>query len=69
MLNSDRASKNFQKAIEDIDKSIKNLEETKQKLLLTIKNFDTANNKLDDLTIKRLTRGNETMTKMFEDLK
>lgn len=68
MLNSDRASKNFQKAIEDIDKSIKNLEETKQKLLLTIKNFDTANNKLDDLTIKRLTRGNETMTKMFEDL-
>ena len=69
MLNSDRASKNFEKAIEDIDKSIKNLEETKQKLLLTIKNFDTANNKLDDLTIKRLTRGNETMTKMFEDLK
>ena len=68
-LNSDRATTNFKKAIEDIDKSIKNLEDTKEALLRTIKNFDAANNKLDDLTIKRLTRGNKTMAKKFEDLK
>lgn len=65
MLNSDRATKNFAKAIDDIDKSIKNLEDTKKALLLTIQNFGTAEKKLDDLTIKHLTRGNETMTKMF----
>ena len=68
-LNSDRATANFKKAIDDIDKSIKNLEDTKEALLKTIKNFGAANNKLDDLTIKRLTRGNETMTKKFEELK
>lgn len=67
-LNSDRAAKNFGKAIEDINKSIDYLTKTKEALLLTIKNFDTANNKLDDLTVKKLTRGNETMTKMFADL-
>ena len=68
-LNSDRATANFNKAIEDIDKSIKNLEDTKEALLKTIKNFDAANNKLDNLTVKRLTRGNETMTKKFEKLR
>ena len=67
-LNSDRATANFKKAIDDIDKSIKYLEDTKDALLKTIKNFDAANNKLDDLTVKRLTRGNETMTKLFADL-
>ena len=67
-LNSDRATANFKKAIEDIDKSIKNLEDTKEALLKTIKNFDAANNKLDDLTVKRLTRGNETMTRKFKEL-
>ena len=67
-LNSERASKNFNKAIEDIDKSIKFLEETKEALLKTIKNFGVANNKLEDLTVKRLTRGNPTMTAMFEEL-
>ena len=65
-LNSERASKNFNKAIEDIDKSIKFLEETKEALLKTIKNFGVSNNKLEDLTVKRLTRGNPTMTAMFE---
>ena len=68
-LNSDRATANFNKAIEDIDKSIKNLEDTKEALLKTIKDFDAANNKLDNLTVKRLTRGNETMTKKFEELR
>ncbi|MBR2831234.1 DUF2130 domain-containing protein [Candidatus Saccharibacteria bacterium] len=67
-LNSDRATANFKKAIDDIDKSIKYLEDTKDALLKTIKNFDTANNKLDDLTVKRLTRGNETMTRLFANL-
>ncbi|MBR3386540.1 DUF2130 domain-containing protein [Candidatus Saccharibacteria bacterium] len=67
-LNSDRATSNFKKAIDDIDKSIKYLEDTKDALLKTIKNFDTANNKLDDLTIKRLTRGNDTMTRMFAEI-
>ena len=67
-LNSDRATANFKKAIDDIDKSIKNLEDTKEALLKTIKNFDTAQGKLDDLTVKRLIRGNETMTKMFAKL-
>ncbi len=67
-LNSDRATANFKKAIDEIDKSIKSLENTKQFLERTAKNFGAANNKLDDLTIKRLTRGNATMTKMFADL-
>ena len=67
-LNSERATKNFNKAIEDIDKSIKYLEDTKEALIKTIKNFGTANNKLEDLTVKRLTRGNPTMTAKFEEL-
>ena len=67
-LNSERATKNFNKAIEDIDKSIKYLEDTKEALVKTIKNFDVANGKLDDLTVKRLTRGNPTMTAKFEEL-
>ena len=67
-LNSERATKNFSKAIEDIDKSIKFLEDTKEALIKTIKNFDVANNKLEDLTVKRLTRGNPTMTAKFEEL-
>lgn len=66
-LNSERATKNFNKAIEDIDKSIKYLEETKEALIKTIKNFDVANGKLEDLTVKRLTRGNPTMSAMFEE--
>ena len=68
MLNSDRATANFNKAIEDIDKSIKFLEQTKEALVKTIKNFDVAGNKLEDLTVKRLTRGNPTMTEMFDNL-
>ncbi len=68
-LNSERATKNFNKAIEDIDKSIKYLEDTKEALIKTIKNFGTANNKLEDLTVKRLTRGNPTMSAKFEELK
>lgn len=67
-VNSDRATTNFKKAIDDIDKSIKYLEDTKEALLKTIKNFDVANGKLEDLTVKRLTRGNKTMIEKFAEL-
>ncbi len=67
-INSDRATKNFNKAIKEIDESIKRLENTREALVQTIKNFETANKKLDDLTIKKLTRGNSTMTAKFKEL-
>ncbi len=67
-INSDRATKNFNKAIKEIDDSIKKLENTRDALIQTVKNFETANKKLDDLTIKKLTRGNPTMTKKFAEL-
>lgn len=68
-INSDRASKNFNKAIKEIEDSIKKLENTRDALIQTVKNFETANKKLDDLTIKRLTRGNPTMAAKFAELK
>lgn len=67
-INSDRATKNFNKAIKEIDDSIKKLENTRDALIQTVKNFETANKKLDDLTIKKLTRGNPTMTAKFKEL-
>lgn len=67
-INSDRATKNFNKAIKEIEESIKRLENTRDALIQTVKNFETANKKLDDLTIKRLTRGNPTMTAKFKEL-
>lgn len=67
-INSDRATKNFNKAIKEIEESIKKLENTRDALIQTVKNFETANKKLDDLTIKKLTRGNPTMTTKFAEL-
>lgn len=67
-INSDRASKNFNKAIKEIEESIKKLENTRDALIQTVKNFETANKKLDDLTIKKLIRGNPTMTAKFAEL-
>ncbi len=67
-INSDRATKNFNKAIKEIEESIKKLENTRDALIQTVKNFETANKKLDDLTIKKLTRGNPTMTAKFAEL-
>lgn len=67
-INSDRASKNFNKAIKEIEDSIKKLENTRDALIQTVKNFETANKKLDDLSIKRLTRGNATMKAKFAEL-
>ena len=62
------ASERFKKAIEEIDKTIDHLQKTKEHLLKTDDNLRLANNKADDLSIKKLTNNSETMKKMFEDL-
>jgi hypothetical protein len=62
------ASEKFNTAIEAIDKSIVQLQKTKEALLASENNLRLANNKADDLTIKKLIRGNPTMTAKFEEL-
>lgn len=62
------ASERFSKAIEEIDKSIDHLNKIKEHLQKADDNLRLANSKADDLTIKKLTSGNPTMEKMFEDL-
>ena len=62
------ASDKFQKAIEEIDKTIEHLQKTKENLLRSEDNLRLANNKAEELTIKRLTRGNPTMTAKFAEL-
>ena len=62
------ASEKFSKAIEEIDKTIDHLQKTKEALLSSENNLRLANNKAEDLTIKKVTRNNPTMTKMFEEL-
>ena len=62
------ASERFQKAIEEIDKTIDHLQKTKEHLLKTDDNLRLANNKAEDLTIKKLTRNNPTMQRMFDEL-
>ena len=66
--NYDLASKKFQKAIEEIDKSIDHLQKTKDALLGTDRNLRLANEKAQDVTIKKLTRRNPTMAAKFEEL-
>jgi len=66
--NYDLASRKFRTAIEEIDKTIDHLQKTKDALLSSENNLRLANNKAEDLTIKRLTRGNSTMTAKFEEL-
>ena len=63
------ASERFSKAIEEIDKSIDHLQKIKEHLQKTDDNLRLANNKAEDLTIKKLTHNNQTMTEMFDDLK
>ncbi len=63
------ASDKFQKAIEEIDKTIDHLQKTKNALLSSENNLRLANDKAQDLTIKKLTRGNPTMKAKFDDLK
>jgi hypothetical protein len=67
--NYDLASGPFQKAIAEIDKSIDHLQKTKDALLGTDRNLRLANDKAQDVTIKKLTRGNPTMAAKFADLK
>jgi len=66
--NYDLASRKFKTAIDEIDKTIKHLENTKIALLSSENNLRLANNKAEDLTIKKLTRGNPTMKAKFDDL-
>jgi hypothetical protein len=67
--NFDLASKRFQTAIDEIDKSIDHLQKTKEALLSTDRNLRLANDKAQDVTIKKLTRGNPTMAAKFVELK
>ncbi|ALJ72079.1 MULTISPECIES: DUF2130 domain-containing protein [Burkholderia] len=67
--NYELASRRFQTAIDEIDKSIDHLQKTKEALLGTDRNLRLANDKAQDVTIKRLTRGNPTMAAKFADLK
>jgi len=66
--NYDLASRHFQTAVDEIDKSILHLQKTKDALLSTSNNMRLANNKAQDVTIKRLTRGNPTMAAKFDEL-
>ena len=67
--NYDLASGHFQKAIAEIDKSIDHLQKTRDALLSTDRNLRLANDKAQDVTIKKLTRGNPTMAAKFVELK
>jgi len=64
--NFDLASRKFKTAIDEIDKTITHLQKTKDALLSSENNLRLANNKADDLTIKKLTHGNPTMKARFD---
>lgn len=66
--NYELASRRFQTAIDEIDKSIDHLQKTKEALLGTDRNLRLANEKAQDVTIKKLTRSNPTMAAKFEEL-
>ena len=66
--NYELASKKFKTAIEEIDKTIDHLQKTKEALLSSENNLRLANNKAEDLTIKRLTKNNPTMARKFAEL-
>ncbi|OIO18584.1 MAG: hypothetical protein AUJ37_05145 [Candidatus Magasanikbacteria bacterium CG1_02_41_34] len=66
--NFDLASRKFKTAIDEIDKTIDHLQKTKDALLSSENNLRLANNRTEDLTIKKLTRGNSTMIDKFEKL-
>ncbi len=66
--NYDLASRKFKTAIDEIDKTISHLQKTKDALLSSENNLRLANNKADDLTIKKLTYGNPTMKAKFDEL-
>lgn len=66
--NYDLASRKFKTAIEEIDKTIDHLQKTKDNLLSSENQLRLANNKAEDLTVKKLTRGNPTMAAKFAEL-
>ena len=61
------ASEKFRKAVEEIDKSIDHLQKIKEALIGSENNLRLANDKAEDLSIKKLTRGNPTMKQKFEE--
>ena len=66
--NYDLASRQFKTAIDEIDKTMDHLQKTKDALLSSVNNLRLANNKAEDLTIKKLTKGNQTMEEKFVEL-
>ncbi|WNO07799.1 DUF2130 domain-containing protein [Teredinibacter sp. KSP-S5-2] len=66
--NYELASKKFKTAIQEIDKTIDHLQKTKDALLGSENNLRLANNKADDLTLKKLTKNNPTMAEKFAEL-
>lgn len=66
--NYELASRRFQTAIDEIDKSIDHLQKTKEALLGTDRNLRLANDKAQDVTIKKLNRGNPTMAQKFAEI-
>ena len=66
--NYDLASRKFKEAIDEIDKTIIHLQKTKDALLSSENNLRLANDKAEDLTIKKLTHGNPTMKSKFDEL-
>ena len=66
--NYDLATRQFQNAIDEIDKSISHLQKTKDALLSTGRNLRLANDKAQDVTIKKLTHNNPTMKAKFAEL-
>ena len=66
--NVDLAMRQHSSAIEEIDKAIKTLQKIKDLFEKSDNNLRLANNKLEDLTIKKLTKNNPTMKKKFEEL-
>lgn len=67
--NYDLASRKFKEAIDGIDKTIRELEKTKAALMSSENNLRLANEKTEELTIKKLTNGNPTMKAKFDELK
>ena len=65
-MNYDRASKHLITAVEGIDKTIKQLQKIRDGLVLSEDNLRLANEKAGDITVKKLTKGNQTMTEMFK---
>ena len=63
------ASDGFDEAVKRIDEAIKDLEKTKEALYKSANNLRLANDKAEDLTVKKLTRGNPTMAAKFAELR